>query len=158
VRCPSCGVDEDRVVDSRAAEGGAAIRRRRECLRCGERFSTVERAEFQGLSVRKRGGGLEPFARDKLAAGIRKAAANLNLEPEVVEDVIAGIEARLFRLGRREVQSDLVGTEVLESLRALHPVAYLRFASVYKGFTDTEDFRRELANLEPPAGSPAPPV
>lgn len=158
MRCPTCGVDEDRVIDSRSAEGGAAIRRRRECLSCGDRFSTLERAEFQGLSIRKRSGGLEPFSREKLAAGIRKAAANLDLEPQTVEDVIVGIEARLIHLGRREVASDLVGGEVLDALRVLHPVAYLRFASVYKGFTDTEDFRRELASLEPPAGSAAPPV
>lgn len=148
MRCPYCSADQDRVVDSRPAEGGAAIRRRRACLACGQRFSTYERSEQVALAVRKRSGLVEPFDRDKIAAGIEKATKNLPVEPEAVHRAVAVVEARVRGLGRREVPSELVGSEVLAALRQLDPVAYVRFASVYKGFTTTADFTRELASLQ----------
>jgi transcriptional repressor NrdR len=149
MRCPYCGDDDHRVVDSRAAEGGTAIRRRRACDGCGQRFSTFERAEQRAMGVRKRGGTVEPFDREKLAAGMRKATSHLPIAPEHVERAVAQVEARLRALGKREVDSQRVGREVLAALRALDPVAYVRFASVHKGFTSPEDFRRELAELDP---------
>lgn len=148
MRCPYCDVDDDRVIDSRAADNGDAIRRRRECRACGQRFSTYERAEHVPLTVRKRSGAVEPFQRDKVAAGIARATKNLDIDAEDLRRTVAQVEARVRSTGRTQVDSQLVGTEVLAALRDLHEVAYVRFASVYKGFTSPEDFRRELANLE----------
>lgn len=148
MRCPYCGGDRDRVIDSRPAEDGEAIRRRRECRICNQRFSTFERAEHTPLTVRKRNGTAEPFTRDKLLAGMRRAIKNLDLTEDDIRRSAAQVEARLRAGARREVASKLVGTEVLAALRDLDHVAYVRFASVYKGFTSPEDFRRELATLE----------
>ncbi len=147
MRCPYCSADDDRVLDSRPADGGAAIRRRRLCRSCGQRFSTYERPEQAPLLVRKRNGLVEPYDRRKVAAGIAKAT-NLPSDAEPVRRAAAQVEAHLRALGRREVGSDAVGAEVLDVLRQMDPVAYVRFASVYKGFTSPEDFRRELADLE----------
>lgn len=147
MRCPYCGTDDDRVVDSRSAEDGGAVRRRRECRACSQRFSTYERAEQPALTVRKRSGEVEPFSRDKVAAGMHKATKNLPVEAGAVHRAVARVEARVRGLGQREVPSDMVGAEVMEALRELDPVAYVRFASVYKGFTSTEDFARELAAM-----------
>jgi transcriptional repressor NrdR len=148
VRCPYCSIDADRVVDSRAAEEGRAVRRRRECRSCGQRFSTYERAEQSALVVRKRNGTAEPYDRSKVLAGLAKATKNLEVDAEAVRRTAAGVEARLRAPGVREVPSEQVGAEVLAGLRELHHVAYVRFASVYKGFTSPDDFRRELAGLE----------
>lgn len=155
MRCPYCTADDDRVVDSRPAEGGAAIRRRRECGSCGQRYSTYERTEQVALSVRKRSGAIEPYRRGKVLAGIAKAT---NLAPEA-KDVVratAQVEASVRSLGRRVVDSDLVGAAVLAALRDLDAVAYVRFASVYKGFTSADDFRTELAALEAAPGGDDP--
>lgn len=146
MRCPYCRNDDDKVVDSRAAEHGAAIRRRRECVACGQRFTTYERVEEVALAIRKRDGSTEPFSAAKLAAGIERAASG-RLETEVIEEIAAQVEERLRSLGA-EVASDAIGVAVLERLRALDQVAYLRFASVYKGFEDAADFARELGELE----------
>lgn len=148
MRCPTCGTDRDRVVDSRAAEAGAAIRRRRECTACGQRFSTYERMEPVALTVRKRGGAAEPFRADKVADGMRKAAGSSPLGAEALRQAVARVEGRVRALGRREVDSTIVGTEVLAALADLDPVTALRFASVYKNFTTLEDFADELATLE----------
>ncbi|MPZ87938.1 MAG: transcriptional repressor NrdR [Nitriliruptorales bacterium] len=161
MRCPYCDQDEDRVVDSRPSEGGAAVRRRRQCLACAHRFSTYERVEQEALAVRKRGGEIEPFHRSKLLTGMGKATANLAVSADDLRRAAARIESRLRALGRREVSSERVGAEVLHALRELDPVAYVRFASVYKGFTSPEDFRRELATLEkeaPPKRQPSSPT
>lgn len=147
MRCPYCGTDDDRVIDSRAADDGTAIRRRRECRACAQRFSTYERAEQSPLAVRKRDGSLEPFDRSKITAGVAKATKNLRVDPDAERRCVARVEARIRALGRREVSSEAIGAEVLAALRELHQVAYLRFASVYKGFTSGEDFRRELERL-----------
>ena len=148
MRCPYCDTDEDRVIDSRSAQDGHAIRRRRACLACGQRFSTYERVEQAPLLVRKRSGSVEPFDSEKVAKGMARATKNLALEPGAVRRAVAGVEGRLREQHRREVDSETVGAAVLDALRTLHEVAYLRFASVYKSFTRTEDFQRELAALE----------
>ncbi len=151
MRCPQCHIDDDRVVDSRSVEGGASVRRRRECNSCGQRFSTYERVEQQTLCVRKRTGELEPFDAAKLRSGMAKATT-LPIGHAALQRAATRVEARVRALGQVEVSSERVGKEVLDALRALDPVAYMRFASVYKGFTSTEDFRRELAQLDEAAG------
>jgi transcriptional repressor NrdR len=147
MRCPWCGTDDDRVVDSRPADGGAATRRRRECHACGRRFTTFERVEGVGLVVVKRDGEMEPFDRDKVAAGIGKAIKNRPVTDEQVERVVDRVESRLRRKGP-EVTSQQVGVEVLASLAKLDQVAYMRFASVYKDFQGITDFERELGDLQ----------
>lgn len=146
VRCPSCAGVEDKVVDSRTADDGAAIRRRRECLTCGRRFTTYERLEEAPLVVVKRSGQREPFDRAKIVAGIRSAAKNRPVGDEQVEAIGAEVEEAV-RLEGPEVPSELVGRAVLDRLRDLDEVAYLRFVSVYKGFEDLTDFEREVVLL-----------
>jgi transcriptional repressor NrdR len=146
MRCPWCGADDDRVVDSRPADGGSAIRRRRACAACGRRFSTYERVERVGLMVRKRDGTVEPFDREKVANGIAKATKNRPVSIGEVDELVGRVEGRLRRKGP-EVSSDQVGIAVLQQLRKVDEVAYLRFASVYKDFQELTDFERELGTL-----------
>lgn len=146
MRCPWCDHPADRVVDSRPAEKGAAIRRRRECLRCGRRFTTFERVEEVGLVVIKRDGSKEPFLREKVAAGVRKAIVNRPVTEEQVAALADEVEEALRRVGP-EVTSQQVGLEVLSRLAELDQVAYMRFASVYKDFQELTDFERELGLL-----------
>ena len=133
-------------MDSRTAEEGAAIRRRRECLACGLRFTTYERLEEVPFVVIKRSGHREPFERAKVVAGLRAAAKNRPLSPALLEQIAAEVEESL-RLEGSEVTSQQVGLAVLDALRGRDHVAYLRFASVYKGFTDAGDFQREAGLL-----------
>jgi transcriptional repressor NrdR len=162
VRCPYCRANDDKVVDSRLADEGDAIRRRRECLACGRRFTSYERIEEVPLVVHKRSGVTEPFDRAKLVSGIAQAATG-RIDPETVAELGVQIEEELRALAP-EVDSAAIGLAVLERLRALDPVAYLRFASVYKGFENAADFERELLALdkttapkrrESPAADPA---
>jgi transcriptional repressor NrdR len=146
VRCPYCRANDDKVVDSRVAEESMAIRRRRECLACGRRFTTYERVEEAPLLIRKRSGATEPFHAAKLRAGIQRSASG-RLDDPVVDQVVTAVEEELRAMGG-EVSSDRVGMAVLERLRALDHVAYLRFASVYKGFEDLADFEREVVELQ----------
>ena len=146
VRCPWCSADDDRVVDSRMADEGEAIRRRRECQGCGQRFTTFERVEEVPLWVAKRSGGREPFNRAKVIQGVRAACKNRPVSPEAVHALAAEVEDALREL-QREVSSQEVGVAVLERLRAIDDVAYVRFASVYKGFSDLGDFQREVGAL-----------
>ena len=143
MHCPWCGASDTKVVDSRPAEEGAAIRRRRACDACGRRFTTFERAYGVGLRVIKRDGAKEPYDREKVAAGIRKAIKNRPVSEEQVVDLTRRVEERLRRKGP-EVTTQEVGVEVLAELRRLDEVAYLRFASVYKDFQEVTDFEREL--------------
>ena len=157
MRCPWCGGPDDKVVDSRAAEGGIAIRRRRECLRCGRRYTTFERVEVVGLQVVKRDGSKEPFDRTKVIAGVEKSLKNRPVTPEQVEQLVSRAEERLRRKGPL-VTTQEVGIEVLGLLRKLDDVGYLRFASVYKDFQELTDFERELGILlqkREPAGGRA---
>ena len=146
MRCPYCLANDDKVVDSREAGDASAIRRRRECIACGRRYTTYERVEELPLVVRKRSGELEPFDREKLRAGIERAASG-RLDTATVSTLVATLEEEL-RAGGAEIGSDRVGMAVLEHLRALDPIAYLRFASVYKGFEDLADFEREVGELQ----------
>jgi transcriptional repressor NrdR len=146
MRCPWCGHMEDRVVDSRPAEGGDAIRRRRQCLSCGRRFTSYERVEQAALTVVKRDGTREPWIRDKLVDGLRKALANRPVTSEQLDKVVSRIETRLRRKGP-EVTSQQIGVEVLQNLQKLDQIAYVRFASVYKDFQEVGDFERELGLL-----------
>jgi transcriptional repressor NrdR len=146
VRCPVCAGLEDKVVDSRLAEDGGAIRRRRECLGCGRRFTTFERVEEVPLTVVKRSGDREPFSRAKLIDGMRAAAKNRPVDDLVLETIGAEVE-ELVRVDGGEVESQWIGRAVLERLRDIDDVAYLRFASVYKGFEGAADFQREVGLL-----------
>jgi transcriptional repressor NrdR len=146
VRCPFCHANDDKVVDSRVADDASAIRRRRECIACGRRYTTFERVEELPVVVRKRSGESEPFDREKLRAGIERAASG-RLDSATVATLVGTLEEEL-RAGGAEIASDRVGLAVLEHLRALDPIAYLRFASVYKGFEDLADFEREVGELQ----------
>ena len=146
MRCPWCGRTQDKVVDSRSAEKGEAIRRRRECLNCGRRFTTYERVEQLGLVVTKRDGTTEPWDRDKMLSGIRKALVNRPVTEEQVTAMVSKIEERLRRKGP-EITSQQIGLEILANLQKLDQVAYVRFASVYKDFQEIGDFERELGLL-----------
>jgi transcriptional repressor NrdR len=148
MRCPWCDREDDKVVDSRPADQGAAIRRRRECRACSRRYTTFERIEELGLMVVKRDGSKEPWDRDKMVAGIRKAIVNRPVTAEQVALVGERVESRLRRKGP-EVTSQQVGVEVLQHLQKLDQVAYMRFASVYKDFQEVTDFERELGVLLP---------
>jgi transcriptional repressor NrdR len=146
VRCPVCSSLDDKVVDSRLADDGAAIRRRRECLACNRRFTTFERLEEAPLMVTKRSGDRVPFDRAKVVAGVASAAKNRPVDDEQMEQLAADVEEEMRLLGP-DVTSQDVGLAVLVRLEALDHVAYLRFASVYKGFETVTDFQREVAVL-----------
>jgi transcriptional repressor NrdR len=146
MRCPWCGNEETRVVDSRPAEDGSAIRRRRECDSCGRRFTTFERGDALAVRVIKRDGSKEPYDRAKVVAGVEKAIVNRPVTEEQVARVADRVEERLRRRGP-EVTTQEVGLEVLAQLRRLDDVAYVRFASVYKDFQEVSDFERELGIL-----------
>mgnify|MGYP001627146396 CR=1 FL=1 len=146
VRCPACTSVEDKVVDSRMADDGSTIRRRRECLECGHRFTTFERHEEQPIVVVKRSGDRVPFDRSKIEMGVVAAAKGRPVTLEQIGELAADLEDR-FRLGGGEVTSEQIGLAVLDALRELDQVAYVRFASVYKGFEDPADFQREVRLL-----------
>jgi transcriptional repressor NrdR len=148
VRCPSCLLDDDKVVDSRSADEGTSIRRRRHCLACGHRFTTYERVEEVPLIVLKRSGQRQPFDRQRLVAGLQAAAKGRPLAVHALEHLCIEIEESFREAGRSEVPSEAIGRAVLERLLSLDEVAYLRFASVYKDFGGAADFGRELQLLK----------
>jgi transcriptional repressor NrdR len=145
--CPFCAHVETKVIDSRLAGEGRQIRRRRECLACGERFTTFETAELVMPSVVKSDASREPFDQQKLCAGIAKALEKRPVPREAVEAAVSRIEHELRSLGEREVSARLVGELVMDELRQLDEVAYVRFASVYRSFQDAEAFREEVDRL-----------
>jgi transcriptional repressor NrdR len=147
VRCPVCSALDDRVVDSRTADDGTAIRRRRECTGCGGRFTTYERVEEVPLVVVKRSGDREGFERGKIVDGLRAAAKSRPLDETDLESIAMGVEEELRLGGTSDVPSERIGLLVLERLRDVDQVAYVRFASVYKGFDEAADFERELTLL-----------
>ncbi len=147
MRCPACGVDDDKVVDSRASDDGSAIRRRRQCEACQRRFTTFERLEEAPLLVVKRSGAREPFDRHKVVTGLAAAAKNRPVSTERQSDMAAAIEERLRLECGSEVPSERIGMAVLDELAEVDQVAYVRFASVYKEFGDTADFEREIGLL-----------
>ncbi|NQW48794.1 MAG: transcriptional repressor NrdR [Planctomycetes bacterium] len=144
MRCPFCRADNDRVIDSRAGDDGASIRRRRECVGCRRRFTTYERVERHLLSVVKKGGDREPFDRDKIKRGLAKACWKRPVTEEDIEGVALALEAELYGAYETDVPSDVLGERLMELLKALDTVAYVRFASVYREFKDVRDFVDEL--------------
>lgn len=147
MRCPFCGNTETRVIDSRPSEADDAIRRRRECLECGKRFNTSERLEETPIAVIKKDGGREPFDREKLLSGIRRAVIKRHVSVEQTEALVFDVEAELRNEFKYEVSSHRLGEMVLERLRRLDKVAYVRFASVYGDFQDPEEFVVALSKI-----------
>lgn len=147
MRCPFCGHGEDRVVDSREVREGKEVRRRRECLSCGRRFTTYERVEALPALVAKRDGRREPFDREKLLAGLLKACEKRPVPRRELERIVDAVEGELARREEREMSAEAIGAMVIERLRELDQVAYVRFASVYRRFEDVEQFMQELESL-----------
>lgn len=140
MRCPFCQNEDTQVKDSRPTEDGAAIRRRRQCDKCGSRFTTFERVQLRDLVVLKRSGRRVPFDRDKLARSLSIALRKRPIEPDEVEQMISGIVRKLESQGESEITSETIGEMVMEALRNKDTVAYVRYASVYKDFTAASDF------------------
>ncbi|UYN99959.1 MAG: transcriptional regulator NrdR [Devosia sp.] len=147
MRCPYCGNDDTQVKDSRPTEDSGAIRRRRVCNACGGRFTTFERVQLRELTVVKKTGRKVPFDREKLTRSVSTATRKRAVDPERVERMISGIVRQLESLGDVEITSDQIGEFVMEGLKGLDDVAFVRFASVYKNFASADDFRSFLAEL-----------
>ncbi|MEX2551689.1 MAG: transcriptional regulator NrdR [Actinomycetota bacterium] len=148
MRCPFCNHPDDHVVDSRLAEDGRAIRRRRQCEKCGQRYTTYERIEEIPLLVQKRSGEREPFDKEKLIAGVRKACKNRPVSAEDLDRLADDVVEAVKEGGSGVVMSADLGLQILERLRVLDDVAYLRFASVYKDFQELNDFEKEMGILQ----------
>jgi transcriptional repressor NrdR len=148
MRCPKCGCQDDKVVDSRASREGATIRRRRECTACSHRFTTYEEIEHEGLMILKRDGRREEFSKEKLLAGVRKACQKRPISPKVIEDLVERIVDSVTDKYEREVPAEFIGKSVMDGLRAIDDVAYVRFASVYRRFQEATDFVQEVKRLE----------
>ncbi len=147
MKCPSCGHLEDKVIDSRSAKEGQAIRRRRECLKCHRRFTTYETVETTPLLVIKKDNRREPFSREKILNGILRACEKRPIPAERLHGIVDSLEADLLRQGVDEVRSSEIGERVMEALHQLDEVAYVRFASVYRHFKDLNQFLEELRSL-----------
>lgn len=148
MRCPYCGSTDSKVTDSRMTESGDAIRRRRECLSCSQRFTTFERLEETPITIIKKGGEREPFDRQKLLGGLLRATVKRHTSREQLEDLVSDIEADLRNQFRYEVTAKKLGDMILDRLRVLDKVAYVRFASVYREFQDIDEFTSELEKLQ----------
>lgn len=140
MRCPFCGHEDSQVKDSRPTEDGASIRRRRQCEACGARFTTFERIQLRELTVLKKEGRREPFDRQKLERSVAIACRKRPIEPARLERLVSGIQRQLETSGDSEIPAERIGAMVMEGLKGLDPVAYIRFASVYKDFTEARDF------------------
>ncbi|RLF99551.1 transcriptional regulator NrdR [Thermococci archaeon] len=147
MKCPYCSYGETKVIDSRESENGSFVRRRRECIKCGKRFTTYERIE-RSFVVIKKDMRREPYRRDKLALGIEKACEKRPISQEIIEKMLDEIENELQNLGKNEIESKIIGDIVTEKLKTLDHVAYIRFASVYKQFEDLSSFEEELKKLK----------
>lgn len=148
MRCTKCGCEEDKVIDSRSSREGLTIRRRRECLACGFRFTTYEEIEHDNLVVVKRDGRPEPFSREKLLMGIKRACQKRPVSPQAIEELVDRIIDQISNKFDREVPSMAVGERVMEGLRGMDQIAYVRFASVYRRFQEVTDFVDEVKKLE----------
>jgi len=144
MNCPDCGDEQTRVIDTETSADGTSVRRRRECQRCSFRFTTYERPEWDSLQVKKRDGTIEPFNRTKLRAGIERAVEKRDVSETTVTSLVDDIEGALQDREARIVSSSLIGELVSENLRTLDKVAYIRFVSVYKAFSEPQEFLREL--------------
>jgi transcriptional repressor NrdR len=149
MKCPYCESNKTKVIDSRAVEQGSSIRRRRSCPSCGSRFTTFERREKVDVVVLKRDGTHEVYDRQKIATGFYKALSKRNVAPAVIESAIDEMEDELKRRQDKEVAASEIGDMVMERLRRIDEIAYLRFASVYKRFGDVSEFQKELGELMP---------
>jgi transcriptional repressor NrdR len=147
MRCPYCGNSDTQVKDSRPSEDGSAIRRRRHCADCGGRFTTFERVQLRELYVLKRSGRRVPFDRDKLMRSVQVALRKRPVDPERIERMVSGIVRQLESTGETDIQAETVGQLVMEGLRSLDDVAYVRFASVYRNFREAKDFEEVLGEL-----------
>ena len=147
MRCPFCGNDATQVKDSRPTDDSASIRRRRQCPACAGRFTTFERVQLRELTLVKKSGKREPFDRDKLARSIEIACRKRPVEPERIERLVNGVVRQLESLGEAEIEADTVGELVMAALKALDPVAYIRFASVYRDFREAKDFETFVGGL-----------
>jgi transcriptional repressor NrdR len=147
MRCPFCGNEDTQVKDSRPTEDNASIRRRRYCTSCGQRFTTFERVQLRELTIIKRSGRRVPFDRDKLMRSVQIALRKRPVEPERIERMVNAIVRRLESMGESEIPAQTVGELVMEGLRSLDPVAYVRFASVYRNFREAKDFETVLNEL-----------
>ncbi len=150
MHCPFCSANDTKVIDSRLVAEGDQVRRRRECVACGERFTTFETAELVMPRLIKQDGSRQPFDEEKLRAGMQRALEKRPVSVERLEEAIARIKARLRATGEREIKSLVGGEWVMDELRQLDEVAYIRFASVYRRFKDLEEFREEIERLRTP--------
>ena len=148
MRCPKCGCQDDKVIDSRASREGATIRRRRQCVQCGCRFTTYEEIERGGLVIVKRDGRREELSTEKLLSGIRKACQKRPISPKIIEDLVDRIVTEVTDRYEREVPAEVIGKLVMDGLRQIDQVAYVRFASVYRRFQEATDFVHEVKKLE----------
>lgn len=148
MHCPFCNTEETKVIDSRLVSDGAQVRRRRECLACSERFTTYEAAELVMPRVIKRDGRRVPFDEEKLRGGVQRALEKRPISVEQFEETLARLKHKLRASGEREINSQILGEWVMEALRALDEVAYVRFASVYRRFQDVNAFREEIQRME----------
>ncbi|ELR65221.1 Ribonucleotide reductase transcriptional regulator NrdR [Photobacterium marinum] len=148
MHCPFCGANDTKVIDSRLVADGHQVRRRRQCLACNERYTTFETAELVMPRVIKTNGNREPFNEDKLRGGIQRALEKRPVSTDDIERSINTIKSRLRATGEREVPSEMIGNLVMEALKELDKVAYIRFASVYRSFEDIREFGEEIAKLE----------
>lgn len=147
MKCPFCGESEDKVIDSRLSKNGMEIRRRRECLECGRRFTTYERIEEMPLMILKKDGRREEFSREKVRTGLQKACEKLDISVNIIEDFLDDLERDLKEMGEKEVPAAQVGERVMLWLHSQSDIAYVRFASVYREFKDVSDFVNELRSL-----------
>ena len=147
MRCPKCGCQDDKVIDSRASREGATIRRRRQCIGCGYRFTTYEEIERAGLVVLKHDGRREEFSKEKLIAGIKKACQKRPISPKIIEELVERIFNEVTDRYEREVPAEFIGKLVMDGLRQIDEVAYVRFASVYRRFQEATDFVQEVRKL-----------
>lgn len=148
MRCPKCGCQDDKVIDSRASREGATIRRRRECLGCAFRFTTYEEIEHAGLMVVKRDGRREEFSREKLLAGVKMACRKRPISAKIIEDMVEKIVDEITDRFDREVPGIEIGERVMTGLREIDEVAYIRFASVYRRFQEATEFLQAVKKLE----------
>ena len=156
MRCPFCASEDSQVKDSRPTEDGSAIRRRRQCPECGARFTTFERVQLRELVIIKKSGDREVFDRDKLARSIEIACRKRPVAPERIERMVSGIVRQLEAIGDAEIEAEAIGQAVMEGLKSLDAVAYIRFASVYRDFREARDFEDFVGSIETVAKSGTP--
>jgi transcriptional repressor NrdR len=147
MKCPYCGVMDNKVIDSRVSKDGEAIRRRRECMDCNHRFTTYEQIEEIPIMIVKKDGRREIFNREKVSAGIRRACEKLDISMNTIDAIINDLERNLRETGEKEIPSFVIGEQVMQKLHDLNDIAYVRFASVYREFKDVNDFVDELKRM-----------